>query len=106
MRTTSSLESLNAVLRRSIPNHPHIYKFTDRLRLHEYSKYLDMLKAVKSNISLTPVRRKKRDQQRDEKIKYFTEMLKTDVDMHAGDFLLKLADENLFPYIGIICLRF
>lgn len=68
--------------------------------MHEYSKFLDMLNATKSNRSTEPVRRKKRDQQRDEKIKFFTNILKTDGDAYAGDFLLKMAEKNLSPQIG------
>lgn len=68
--------------------------------MHEYSKFLDMLNAIKSDDSKEPVRRKKRDQKREVKIKYFTNLLKTDAHTTAECFLLQMADENLLPQIG------
>lgn len=76
MRTTSSVESMNAAMRLLFPRHPHIYKFIDRLKVHEYSKTIDLLQAIKSDDAVIE-RRKKRDQRRDEKIKYLSELLAT-----------------------------
>ncbi|XP_031623037.1 uncharacterized protein LOC116340597 [Contarinia nasturtii] len=99
MRTTSSLESMNAVLRRSFPNHPHIFKFIDRLRLHEFSKSLDMLNAIRSDISLQQLRRrKKRDQARNEKLTILIEALKHN--KSPSSFLDAIANNeevNLLP---------
>lgn len=88
MRTTSSVESLNATLSRWFPHHPHIYKFLECLKLHEYSKALDMLDAVKTRASPKQLqRRKKKDQKREEKIKYLTDLFKHDKTMSAERFL-------------------
>lgn len=88
MRTTSSVESLNATLKRWFPSHPHIYKFLECLKLYEYSKALDMLDAVRNEVSPKQLqRRKKKDQKREEKIKYLTDLFKYDDTMSAERFL-------------------
>lgn len=73
MRTTSSLESFNAVLNKSIAKRANLFKFIPRLRLHE-SRKADEMYHLAHDI-LSPVqfmRRKKKDQIRDEKIKHLT----------------------------------
>lgn len=80
MRTTSSLESLNATLKRWFPNHPHIYKLLECLKLHEYSKALDMLDAVKTEVSPKQLERRKREQ----KVKYLTDLFKNDDNVKGG----------------------
>lgn len=102
MRTTSSLESMNAVLKRMFPNHPHLFKFIDRLRLHEFSKTLDMIDAVRSDDLMNKIlrRRRKNIQRRDEKIKQITELFKTHKEMTAGSFLKAMATENVLPGNG------
>lgn len=102
MRTTSSLESMNAAMRRSFPNHPHIYKFLDRLRLHEFSKFIDMLDAVQNDAPQTQFqRRKKRDKLRDEKIKCLTQKLKAG-ELSTKSFLTEMTKEkeNVLPDTG------
>lgn len=102
MRTTSSLESLNATLKRWFPSHPHIYKFLECLKLHEFSKSMDMLDAVKTEVSQKQLqRRKKKDQKREEKIKYLTELFQTDPTMSAERFL-ELFASDLFDAEEII----
>lgn len=107
MRTTSSLESMNAVLRRTFPNHPHIFKFLDRLRFHEYSKFLDMIDAVRSaDVPTEPLkcRKKLKDINRENKIKHLTKELKTDADMTTENFLQGMAacNDEFLPQIGKI----
>lgn len=103
MRTTSSLESMNAVLRQSFPNHPHIFKFIDRLKLHEFSKTLDMLEAVKAiGVDSVVNNYKKKDQKRRLKINRLTLALQ-DGSLTTGQFLEAISsneDENIFPVIG------
>lgn len=95
MRTTSSMESLNAALRRIFPNHPHIYKFMECLQLHEFSKSVDMIEAVKTEASIKQLeRRKKVDQRREEKIRKLTVLLKTDPNMSPGRFLESMATKG------------
>lgn len=93
---------MNAVLRRMFPNHPHIYKFIDRLRLHEFSKSLDMFDAVKSNDLMNQIlnRRQKRVQKRDEKIKKYTEELKNNDEMTVDAFLRIMTTEDVLPGNG------
>lgn len=96
MRTTSSLESLNAELRRSFPDHPHIFRFVECLQVLEFSKWLDMDELVQANISSKQFeKRKKADKKREEKIQRLTTALETDADMSPGLFLEAMAtDEN------------
>lgn len=89
MRTTSSVESMNAVMRRLFPSHPHIFKFIDRLQVHEYSKSTDLLEATKTD-KVDIKRRKKRDQRREEKINHFSDLLNSH-EISAEGFLLEMA---------------
>lgn len=100
MRTTSSVESLNSVLGRSFPKHPHIFKFIDRLRLHEFSKYLDMLDLVKDEVPDEQFQRKRlRDKERQEKIVFFTNALKKG-DISPGEFLEAMSIKAVLPGVG------
>lgn len=102
MRTTSSLEAMNAVLRRTFPNHPHVFKFIDRLKIHEFSKYLEMLEAVRSIGVGSVVRKKKKDQIRDNKINCLTLALKIK-NLTPGEFLKSMStnkDGDVLPMIG------
>lgn len=95
MRTTSSLESMNAALRRLFPVHPHIFKFMDRLRLHEFSKSLDMLNAVRNQIPKKQLmRRKRRDKNREEKIGKLTMLLKRNEKITPQRFLEEMATDG------------
>lgn len=84
----------------------------DRLRLHEFSKSMDMMDAVGSEISDSQLqRRKKRDQKRDEKIKFLSKQLRTDKNMSPGRFLEEMANnvDNLvgdFVETGEMIFRF
>lgn len=94
MRTTSSLESLNADLVRKFPNHPHLFKFMDHLKLHEYSKFLDLNSLM--NDEASPECKRARDIERDQKIKYFSDQLsekKIDIQI----FLEAMANRNILP---------
>lgn len=97
MRTTSSLESLNSQLNRSIGRaHPNIFQLIDHLKHHE---------AFKSNIllgknfsvqkkQLEPKR--KRDRERDSKIKFFTQMLESN-QIGVSSFLVSMANKDILP---------
>lgn len=100
MRTTSSVESLNSTLSRSFPKHPHIFKFIDRLRLFEFSKLLDMIELVKDNVPDHQYERKrKRDQEREAKIKFFTAQLH-EKKINTGEFLAAMANNEVLPNVG------
>lgn len=99
MRTTSSLESVNSVLGRSFPLHPHLFKFIENLQLFEFSKSLDMLELVASNAPVNHhQRRRERDQGRENKIRYFTRKLQDedDVEFDVGCFLEAMACKDNF----------
>lgn len=73
MRTTSSLESFNAVLNKSIAKRANLFKFIPRLRLHESRKADEMYHLAHDILSPDQfMRRKKKDRIRDEKIKLLT----------------------------------
>lgn len=98
MRTTSSLESVNSVLGRSFPAHPHLFKFIECLQLYEFSKSLDMLELVSSNVPENSNQRKrKRDQARNDKISFFTAKLKDEFDVEFGvdSFLEAMACKDI-----------
>lgn len=102
MRTTSSLEAMHSSLGRSFPKNPHVFKFIDRLRLFELSKSVDMLDLVRNNdIDELYKRRQKSDQQRDDKIKFFTNQLQTDPNMTPGLFLDAMANDDILPGTGM-----
>lgn len=102
MRTTSSLEAENSTLSRSFPKHPHIFKFIERLRMHEFSKLLDMINLVKKDVpnssDIDPhqvQRKRKRDIEREKKICECTHRLKTEKGFTIGNFLETMAQRNV-----------
>lgn len=107
MRTTSSLESMNAVLKRICPVHPHLFKFLDRLRFHEFSKSFEMLQAINSDSPTEKLERRRRlkCRQRMAKIKYLTKELKENKEMTAGLFLDAMANGDTLTEIGKIILN-
>lgn len=99
MRTTSSLESLNATLRRMANPHPSFFKFIDIIRMHEFSKSSDLSEILKLNAPIRN-RKSKKVEQLDIKIKMLTNDLRDNPDMSPGLFLEKLAKEVIVPNIG------
>lgn len=66
MRTTSSVESMNAVFGRTFPRRSNIYNFIESLRQFEFSK-ADRIRQLIDGNELPRVKREK-DRKRDEKI--------------------------------------
>lgn len=100
MRTTSSLECMNSVLRRMFPLHPHIFKFMDCLRYHEFGQQLRMFKLVKEEATKKQLdRKRKKDQKRNVKIKAYTDELLTNPLFSVGEFLKGLSSHD-DHYIG------
>lgn len=97
MRTTSSVESLNAYLRKKCSLHPHLFQFMDELKLVELKKALDMLNLIESK---GPFERKnKRDKERDEKITFFTDLiLKKEISIQT--FFEAMANRTIMPMTG------
>lgn len=106
MRTTSSLESMNSTLRRMCPDHPHIFKFLDRLRLHEFSSSLNMLQAIKSDAPMQKLQRRRqiKCKERIAKISYLTEKLK-EGRITPSQFLETMANGSTIQRIGKIILN-
>lgn len=102
MRTTSSLESLNAVLKRMFPMHPNLFKFMERLQYHEFGKQTEMnilLQRISENddSQLKILRYRKRD----ERIKECLDKLLDEEEMfNTGDFLTSLSNKSCLPHIG------
>lgn len=102
MRTTSSLESLNAVLKRMFPIHPNLFKFMERLQYHEFGKQIDMSILIETNSENDdPQLKTPRYRLRDENIKACLEKLLDVEEMFdTGDFLTYLAKKSYVPDIG------
>lgn len=109
MRTTSSLESMNAVLRRMFPVHPHLFKFMERLQYHEFGKQLNMKELSQMSMEETAQLQMKvpRYKQRDVKIKLCLDKLLDDEEMFTvGDFLTSLSNKSVVPNTGKFVLLF
>lgn len=101
MRTTSSLESLNAVLRRRFPLHPHIFKFMERLQYFEIGQQLKMHKLVGSDNDSSQSRHMlKKYKLRDANIRATTEELRTNPTFTVGDFLETLVTDKTLHSSG------
>lgn len=72
---------MNAILRRICPNHPHLFKFIDCLRLHELSKSIDMLETVRSDAPVERLHRRRllKNKRRNSKIKDLTHKLEVGI---------------------------
>lgn len=104
MRTTSSLESFNSVLGRSCPKHPHIYRFIDYLKIHEYNVCLEMWRLIqKDPIQVPSGPRRKIDIERQNKIKECTDLLKNKK-ISIAQFLDALLEDVNLPRKGNIIL--
>lgn len=102
MRTTSSLESLNAQINRFFSvKHPNIFEFMQNLKGFEYYKYRMMLEKTGEPISISNSRKRKRDQNREEKIAYFTNLIATN-QIDVDDFLNSMANREILPIKGDI----
>lgn len=108
MRTTSSLESLNSVLRRSFPLHPRLFKFIDCLQWFEFSKSLDVLELFASNIPKDQRKGKRqRDQKREQKIQFCVQKLgSVDAEFDVGWFLDTMASEDFLQDYGKIIFKY
>lgn len=76
MRTTSSAESLHSTYNRSFPNHPHIFKFVDCLKMHAGVKANTMWSFESNGAADGQLKRKSKiDREREERITYFSALL-------------------------------
>lgn len=99
MRTTSSLESMNAALRRISRPHPNFFKFIDCIRMHEFSKSMDLLEIIKYGVR---VQKGWKVEKLDSKIRLLTLALERDPDMNPGLFLDEFIDCYALPETGMI----
>lgn len=95
---------MRTTLRRICPDHPHIFKFLDRLRLHEFSKSFEMLQAISSDAPTEKLQRRRRIKckERMAKIEHLTKELKENKEMTAGTFLDAMANGCTLSEIGKI----
>lgn len=97
MRTTSSVESMNAQMGRYFPKHGNIWQFIEQLKFYENMKARDMLKIAKLNVEeRTQSQKTKKARDRDSKIKTLSEQLKNR-DISAIEFLEMMAENRLLP---------
>lgn len=100
MRTTSSVESMNAALRRLFPVHPHLFKFMERLQYHEFGRQIEMKEL--SDTKKPHEMKVPRYRQRDVKIKSCLLKLNDEEEMFTvGDFLGSLSNKSVLPSIGM-----
>lgn len=94
MRTTSSLESFNAVLSRSIYKRFNFFKFIVKLKFHDARKSERMHNLAHDVLAETQYeRRKAKDKDREKKIANVTEMLKNK-EISIGRFLRVMATDD------------
>lgn len=101
MRTTSSLESVNAQFKRMFKRHGNIFKFIESAKLHEYSKVIDLQQLQTTVTAKQMERRKNIDKERDEKIKHFSSML-DQKQIDVTEFLEAMANKSILPSTGLI----
>lgn len=93
MRTTSSLESLHSALNRSFKQKEHYFKFIECLRLHE-SRKADQFFNLLHGLPATRFQRNFKNQRREIKIKYFTDLLVVDKTITVEQFLHGMANDQ------------
>lgn len=95
MRTTSSPESNNSKLNRSIPKRANFFKFVDQLKVQESSRLTDFYNLANDNPHENSFeRRRKRDQERDSKIKTQSDLLKENK-ISIKEFLEEMAKREI-----------
>lgn len=106
MRTTSSLESMNAQLGRLFTiKHPNIFRFIEELKPHEFRKATDMLRLIANRKPQYLQRKRKRCQEREEKIQHFSEMLQSNT-VSVGTFLDVMSNKTVLPDSGMFFFQF
>lgn len=94
MRTTSSLESFNSALNRSIPKKANFFTFVQRLKLHESRKADQMSNIINDKLPQNHFERKHYcDRKREEKIRLHSERLYNGQTNTCG-FLAAITDES------------
>lgn len=106
MRTTSSIESFNSVLNRSIAKRPHFFKFIERLKFHESRKADNFINLAEDPIKESQYQpRHMKDRLRHNKITELTDMLKNNrIDVER--FLEMMANEENCMYSSKVFLSF
>lgn len=97
MRTTSSVESFNKVLKVKCSLHPHLFKFINQMKMIEFKKALEMISLVECGD--TNAYQNKKAVEHDEKIRYFTAMLmKKKISVKC--FFQAMANKTILPNTG------
>lgn len=99
MRTSSPMESINSVVQRQFPAITNIYKFAECLRLYESIRSTDLLQISGTITSQRLKRARKIDEERDQKIKFFSEQLSKGT-ITVQEFLEAMACKEILPGEG------
>lgn len=91
MRTTASVESMNAVFGVKFPMRSNIYNFIDNLRQFDYS-VVDSMNDLVDCVGKVKLKREQ-NRNRDEKIEYLSQMLDHN-NISIGEFLNKMAKDE------------
>lgn len=99
MRTTSSVESLNAKLGRVLPKRSNIFRFLACLKIFEFEK-VDGMRSLVSCIPPKQMKRKRTvDKTREKKIEYFSDLL-SKKKITVNKFMDIMADSGTLPPDG------
>lgn len=91
---------MNAVLRRLAPTHPAFFRFIDCIRMHEFSKSIELSEIIRwGNVRS---RKQTKADKLDVMVKQLTYNLEVDPEMDSGVFLRQLASEHILPDAGKI----
>lgn len=101
MRTTSSLESMNATINRSILKRPHFFRLVERLQYHEARKANDMVNLTMDNLPLSQFEpRHLKYRKLNQKIANYTELLEKKI-ISIEQFLEQMASDQSGMYLLI-----
>lgn len=100
MRTTSSVESLNASLGKSFPKRGNVFEFINSLKLFEFAKTSNMRNLTKSVPKNQLKRRRTIKRKIDDMIKYY-ENLRLNNAITVSEFLVAMTVGKILPLEGI-----
>lgn len=100
MRTTSSLEALNAIIQKTFPAQTTIFKFVESLRLLESRKSCDLYQLTSGISNQHLERRRAADKKRNDKIIHYTGQLMNG-EISVAVFLEAMAQRDILPKIGV-----
>lgn len=93
---------MNSALNRGCKARPHLFKFIDRIRLHEFKKSMDLQNLVDNDVTEDFDRKRKLDKERELKIAHFTNLL-LKKEIGVSEFLEAMSTKTFLPGTGKIC---